>query len=154
MSDRNLDHLYPDFREAYVKVLRDMIVYLDKNHPGLSCKLVEGFRSAAYQHEIWQKGRDSNGNVIGTTYTNCDGYKNKSNHQSSLAADIGIFRGKEYLGDPPQSVMAYYGHLVRKHGLAWGGNWKKPDFPHAEWKPSDRNLYAKARAWQKTQGLR
>jgi len=45
-------------------------------------------RSAEEQHRLWQIGRDEEGNKIGKTVTNCDGYKNISSHQYGKAMDI------------------------------------------------------------------
>lgn len=152
-ADRDPNHLFPAFAVKYEGVLHELQAYLDKHHPGWTCKLVQGFRSAAYQHELYQEGRNGN---PGRTVTPCDGYNKKSNHQSSLAADVAIFDGDErYIEEPPAELLAYYGHCLRAAGLEWGGDWRRNrDTPHGEWPPTDVVTYAKAEAWQRENGLR
>lgn len=151
MSDRNPLHLWPGFRDKYALIIQEMQAYLTAHHPGLTCKLVEGFRSAEYQHSLWEQGRSKPGKIV--TYK--DGYRAKSNHQSSLAADIGVFASNgDYIEDPDEQIMAYYGHLVRAQGLTWGGKWATfKDEPHAEWNVSDTPTYTAAHAWQAENGL-
>lgn len=146
MSDRNVSHLYPDFSAAYAKVLTDLQAYLGAHHPGYYCKLVEGLRTAAYQNELFQKR---------PRVTWKDGYQQKSNHQSGLAADVGIFNPQgEYIEEPDDLIMAYYGHCVRAHHLVWGGDWNSfVDKPHAEWPTADRQTYAAAGKWLKAHDL-
>lgn len=145
MSDRNLEHLYPAFREKIDLVARDMALYAAKNMVGYKWVMVEGFRTAKYQFSLWKKR---------PKVTNCDGYVRKSNHQSSLAVDFAPFHGHEFDWTGKKEWWEYLGHCARKHGLAWGGDWKNPDRPHIEWPPSDKKTYADARKWQKQVGLR
>lgn len=151
-SDRNTDHLYPAFWSRYEKVLQNLEVFLDKRYPGYTCKLIEGYRSAAYQAELYAKGRTAPGSIV--TYR--DGtHGHESNHQSSLAADAGIFDSHgAYVEEPYRAIVAYYGHCVRESGLKWGGDWSNPDEPHAEWDEANAGIYALARTWQISKGLR
>lgn len=154
-SDRNPDHLYPVFRGKFQRVLEQMQEYLDVHHKGLSCKLIEGFRTAAYQQELYAIGRTAPGKVV----TWRDGVNHRSDHQSSLAADVGFFDGAgHYLDgdehpDAPHDCWEYYGHLCRQQGLEWGGSWHRPDEPHAQWPEFDHQTYESARLWQRSQGL-
>jgi peptidoglycan L-alanyl-D-glutamate endopeptidase CwlK len=145
--------LFPAFRDRYVQALADLTAYLDKHHPGMTCKLIEGFRTASYQNELYQKGRTTPGPIV----TNRDGHVKRSNHQSSLAADVGVFKdgGAVYVDEPGEEIMKYYGHCLRAHDLKWGGDWKGSlvDEPHGEWDEADSQTYADARAWQATVGL-
>lgn len=141
-SDRNLNHLYPTFRKKVQAIQIGLDVYVIKHMPGVTWKLVEGFRTAEYQNELYQQGRSKPGKKV----TPCDGYIKRSAHQSSLAADFLPFKN----GQVTQVSMDhwnYYGHLVRLEGLTWGGNWKKRDLPHCE-EPFDVALYKSARRWQ------
>lgn len=150
-SDRDSSHLYQPFRTAYAKVLADMQDWLNVHRPGQTCKMIEGLRSSAYQHQLWLKGRNGNPGPI-VTYK--DGFDHKSNHQSGLAADIGIFNDGAYIEEPDAETMAYYGHLVRLHGLQWGGNWTSfIDQPHAEWPTTDQTTYQHANQWLREEGL-
>lgn len=149
-NDRDPQHLFADFRVQYNAVLNDMNAHLAAHHPGFTAKMIEGFRTQAYQQELYAQGRTKPGKIV--TYR--DGVTNRSNHQSSLASDVGIFKGAEYIEEPAQDIVDYYGHCVRAHDLKWGGDWHTPDQPHAEWPEDDAATYEKAREWQSENGLR
>lgn len=152
-SDRNPDHLYAPFRAAYARVLEEMQVWLDKHHAGITCKMIEGYRTAAWQHYLYLSGRpDLDGGYEGPIRTWRDGINMRSDHQSSLAGDIGFFKpdGSYIEDDPGHDFWAYYGHLCRSMGLEWGGTWHKPDEPHAQWPENDHQTYASAASWQRS----
>lgn len=149
-ADRDLNHLYPAFREKVVAVLADLKAYADKHMPGYAWIVVEGFRTAEYQHSLYEKGRTKPGSIV----TNRDGVKKRSNHQSSLAVDIVPARGSSVDWEADAEHWSYLGHVARAHDLEWGGDWKKfVDKPHVEWPESDKPTYAAARKWQKENGL-
>ena len=68
------------------------------------------------------------------TVTNCDGVRNKSNHQSGNALDIVPLEGhypKWPSGNDPRWLQI--AEVMEKHGFIWGGRWKNfPDYPHYE----------------------
>lgn len=104
--------------------------------------VVQGFRTAAYQNELYQQGRTTKGPRV----TNCDGYIKKSNHQGKsdgygYAVDFGIYDPKVEGNIDWKSVAKYqkvarHIELVgRKVGIkiSWGGDWKSfKDNPHVE----------------------
>jgi peptidoglycan L-alanyl-D-glutamate endopeptidase CwlK len=150
-SDRDPNHLYPSFREKIAKVLEELDKYADKHMPGYRWKIVEGFRTAAYQNELYQKGRTKPGQVV----TMRDGYKRRSNHQSSLAVDLVPFKGTSPTWNVALEHWGYLGHCARAEGLTWGGDWEKlRDMPHLEWKEEDAPTYQAAKKWQKDNGLK
>lgn len=149
-SNRDLNALYPEFRAKVLLVLEDLRVYAAKNMTGYEWRVVEGFRTAAYQKSLYAQGRTRKGPIV----TMRDGYKSKSNHQSSLAVDIVPFHGHDFDWDGKKEWWDYLGHCARAHGLEWGGDWKSfKDTPHVEWPESDKSTYQKAREWQKANGL-
>lgn len=150
-SDRNLDHLYPEFRAKVELVLADLALYAQKHMLGYSWRVVEGYRTAKYQRSLYAQGRTRKGPIV----TNADGYKNESKHQSSLAVDIVPYHGHEFDWDGKREWWEYLGHCARKHGLEWGGDWKSfVDKCHVQWPSTNKQVYSKAREWQKSQGLR
>lgn len=154
-ADRNLHHLYPEFGQKIDTVQGELAAFCLKHFPDYQPVAGEGFRSTARQQELYAQGRTASGNKV----TNADGVKNRSNHQSSLAYDQWFERwnGSKWVitWDVPRAIYEYYGHLLRAKGLKWGGNWRSlPDTPHGEWDPADKATYAKAREWQKAQGLK
>lgn len=111
-------------------------------------RIVQGVRTAEYQNGLYQQGRTKPGKVV----TNCDGFKNKSNHQAKAdgyghAIDIfvcGIVENGHYRkfttaeGYDSKKMFAVVKHIkevAQKLGIPvkWGGDWKKDkDYPHFE----------------------
>lgn len=111
-------------------------------------RIVQGVRTAEYQHSLYQQGRTMPGKIV----TNCDGFKNKSNHQAKAdgyghAIDIficGVVENGQYRKFTTQEgydnkkitlVAAHVKNVAQKLGIAikWGGDWSKfKDFPHFE----------------------
>ena len=150
-SDRNPNHLYGPFRLAFERVLEQMQEWLNAHHAGVTCKMIEGYRSAGYQAELYSHGRNGDPRPIVTWR---DGSNQLSDHQSSLAGDIGFFDEKgAYIEEPGHDFWLYYGHLVRAMCLEWGGTWHKPDEDHAQWPEGDHQTYASARQWQRAMKL-
>ena len=111
-------------------------------------KITQGVRTAEYQHSLYQQGRTTPGKII----TNCDGFKNKSNHQAKAdgyghAIDIficGVVENGTYRkfsteeGYDNKKIFAVAKHIKeigQKLGIPvkWGGDWNKfKDYPHFE----------------------
>jgi peptidoglycan L-alanyl-D-glutamate endopeptidase CwlK len=66
------------------------------------------------------------------TVTNCDGTKNKSNHQSGDALDIVPLAGTRAVWPPASDPRwARIAMVMVRNGFEWGGNWTVfPDYPH------------------------
>lgn len=104
--------------------------------------IVQGVRTAAYQNELYQQGRTKPGKIV----TNCDGYKNKSNHQAKRdgyghAIDFAIYdpsiAGKiDWDTTSKYKAVAEHIKATAKENninVQWGGDWKKfKDYPHIE----------------------
>ena len=57
-----------------------------------------------------------------------------SNHNFQIAFDIGVFDGKNYLGESP--LYKAVAVLGKQLGLSWGGDWtSRKDEPHYELRP-------------------
>ena len=111
-------------------------------------RIVQGVRTAEYQNGLYQQGRTKPGKVV----TNCDGFKNKSNHQAKAdgyghAIDIficGVVENGQYRKFTTQEgydnkkmtlVATHVKNVAQKLGIdiKWGGNWSKfKDYPHFE----------------------
>lgn len=154
-ADRDLKHLWPPFRSSFEAALSGLNAWLKTTEfAEWEAFMVEGYRSAAYQNELWRKGRFTK--PIGKQYvvTQRDGFLRRSNHQSSCAADIAFRNGRKVVFTLSQEVWDKYGHFLRLRKLDWGGDWKSfIDRPHGEWPASDTASYVSARAWQKKEGL-
>jgi hypothetical protein len=95
-----------EFTQKITMLLFEMIQ--EGEHPIIDYAL----RSQIEQHRLWQIGRDKDGNKIGQTVTNCDGYKIISGHQSGKAIDIYFIEDGKLA--PPKKGFAY-----------WHGEWTK-----------------------------
>lgn len=144
--DRNINHLYPKFREIVEKIIHDMNAYALKYMVGYEWGINEGVRSAEYQNHLYQQGRTRPGRII----TSLDGYKKLSGHQSGLAVDLVPKNSKGWTWEIDNKHWDYLGHLARKYGMNWLGNTTLRDRPHIEWPRSDKQTYEKAREWLKT----
>jgi peptidoglycan L-alanyl-D-glutamate endopeptidase CwlK len=87
--------------------------------------VVNAKRNVAGMHPISEKENTY-------TVTNCDGVRNKSNHQSGDALDIVPLEGTRAVWPSPKDPRwLSIAEVMERHGFEWGGRWKNfPDFPH------------------------
>lgn len=126
MATTKRDGLHPRLLEKLDTVLAAMKTL------GYPMKIVQGVRTTEQQQALYAQGRTAPGKIV----TNCDGVKNKSNHQPKAdgfgyAADC-AFEGPEPFGE--NLPWRAYGACAVAVGLVWGGDWKAPlvDRPHVE----------------------
>ncbi|GHV40021.1 hypothetical protein FACS1894179_05870 [Bacteroidia bacterium] len=103
--------------------------------------ITEGVRTTERQKELYAQGRVTPGLIV----TNCDGIKDKSNHQLKEngyghAVDLypyinGSIRIHEaYVPEILQIIAEHIQMTAQKMNLSviWGGDWKMKDYPHFE----------------------
>ncbi|MCY1406628.1 Peptidoglycan L-alanyl-D-glutamate endopeptidase CwlK precursor [compost metagenome] len=96
---------------------------------GIEIKIISGFRSYEEQNRLYAQGRTAPGKIV----TNARG--GFSNHNFAIAFDVGVFEGRQYLGESPKYKAV--GVLGQELGLEWGGNWKTVvDQPHFQLRPA------------------
>jgi peptidoglycan LD-endopeptidase CwlK len=85
-----------------------------------------GLRTADEQNELFKKKRSK-----------CNGYTNKSMHQSGLAFDIFIYLPDKTASWDKEKLTEVATHILKiakenfNVELNWGGNWKNwKDYPH------------------------
>lgn len=100
---------------------------------GMPVKIICGNRTYAEQDELYAQGRTQSGDIV--TYAK----GGQSNHNFSLAFDIGLFPDGKYVDDSPAYDQA--GGIGKSVGLEWGGDFKgkKQDKPHFQY-PTDYTL--------------
>lgn len=91
---------------------------------GPDCKLISGTRTYAEQDALFRQR---------PVITRARG--GQSNHNFSIAWDVGIFQNGHYLTGATHAEEAAYDALAVRikanvPGLEWGGNWKFVDKPH------------------------
>lgn len=79
INSRKIEDLSEDAQKACNLFIRKC------TEAGLSIKIIQTLRDAEYQNSLYQQGRTTG--AIGKIVTKCDGYKNKSRHQSGKAWD-------------------------------------------------------------------
>lgn len=91
---------------------------------GLDIFITETYRSQERQNELYAQGRTRPGKVVTWTLS--------SNHTGRQAWDVS-FRSTGY-----NELSKFYraGEIAESLGITWGGNWKKQDLPHFEYKGS------------------
>jgi LAS superfamily LD-carboxypeptidase LdcB len=111
-------------RIEFTKKIANLLaaMFLAEENPILDYAL----RSQEEQHRLWQIGRDKDGNKIGSTVTNCDGYKNISAHQTGHALDIGFIENNVW--STPKKGWKYW----HDYWVSLGGkqeiNWDEDHF--------------------------
>jgi peptidoglycan LD-endopeptidase CwlK len=128
-SKKKLATCHPDIQ----KVMNEAIKHFDFT-------VLYGHRTSEEQFELYKKGRKQNaaGNwvKVGSTVTNLDGHKKKSNHNysPSRAVDIAPYPIDWNNIDRFKEMAAVVLDAAKKVGVSivWGGNWKMRDYPHFE----------------------
>lgn len=117
-SERNIMTLHPKAQEAARKFLKRL------SDEGINARIISGTRTYAEQDDLYAKGRTKPGPKV------CNAKGGQSNHNFSIAWDIGIFDAQgAYLPESPLYEKAAKVALV--DGLEWGGNWQSfKDRPH------------------------
>ena len=129
MASRKIEDLTPRMQEK----IRRFEICLEVAVPGAfkrSCT----FRSQLEQNELYSHGRngDTRPKVTWTTL---------SVHTSREAVDYFIPRDGKYCNDLKIDTdgdkiedWQEFGKIAETCGLEWGGNWKKKDLPHVQWR--------------------
>lgn len=137
-----MKELFPAFDEKINAILEELKVYTEKHMPGYEWHVYSSVRTAQEQYSLFKQGRFGN---PGVKVTALDGYKKKSSHQYGLAVDIVPFVNGGFTWVLHQDHWRYLGHLYRKYGLKWGGDWG--DMPHGEWPRENKAIYREAWKW-------
>ncbi len=98
-----------EFTDKVSQLLRMMVE--QGEHPIIDYAL----RSQEEQHRLWQIGRDKDGNKIGNTITDCDGYKLISGHQTGHALDI-MFIENGVVADPKKGWEYWHDEWIKLGG--------------------------------------
>ena len=123
LTERNLATLNAPSQVVFRQFLRKLVPYMAAQ--GVVAKIISGTRTYKEQDALYAKGRTAPGPRV----TNARG--GQSNHNFGCAADIGLFKGGDYLEDSPLYLEA--GPIGESVGLSWGGRWKSiKDYPHFE----------------------
>lgn len=122
-TERNIKTLHPRVQKK-AREFMQLVVPIIKEK-GYDVRIISGLRSFDEQAALYAKGRTAPGPKV----TNArPGY---SNHNFGTAWDIGVFKGKEYLGTHP--IYKEIGALGKSLGIVWGGDFKSiKDEPHFE----------------------
>lgn len=128
-SLKKLEGLHPNLKEFFQELLK-----ISK----YDFSITQGIRTAEEQNKLYRQGRTEPGAIV----TNCDGYKNKSNHQIKNdgyghAGDIAILVNNKITWEEKYycEVANSARELMKKYNVEWGGDWKSfKDLPHFEYK--------------------
>lgn len=124
-SEANIATLLPDAQAAARKFLEELLETLPTDS---TAKIISGTRTFEEQDRLFEQGRTTPGPIV----TRARG--GQSNHNFSIAWDVGIFTNGRYLEDSP--LYELVGSVAKAQGLEWGGSWLTiQDKPHVEWRP-------------------
>lgn len=122
INSRKLEDLKPDAQNACLTFIRHC------TEAGLNIKIIQTLRDAEYQHRLYEQGRTAPGKIV----TKCDGYKNKSRHQSGEAWDAVVLDDN---GDIDWTNSTQYKKMADigvKMGLTAGFYFSFRDLDHFE----------------------
>lgn len=127
MSDRNLDHLAPAFRDKAKAVIAGCIAR------GIDLLVTCTARSNAEQAALYAQGRTQPGPIV--THAQAG----QSAHNYGLAMDCyPMHNGKPDLAGTFAEGWKVYGEEAEKAGLEWAGKWvhfrELPHVQHLDWK--------------------
>lgn len=134
-SERNIATLLPAAQAKAREFLAGAIRILEPH--GLQVRIIAGTRTFSEQDALYAKGRTAPGPKV----TNARG--GYSWHNFGIAWDVGIFRGREYLGKSPfYDTLGKWGESL---GIEWGGAWRTfKDTPHYQLKTGKTLAQARA----------
>ena len=120
MTELRIQSLAPEIR----KDARRMINTAEEKGLFLKIPSDGGLRTFPEQQSIYDQGRTTPGKIV--TYAT----PGKSYHNYGLAFDVvEMVNGKAIWENPNWQEI---GSIGKRYGFAWGGDWRKPDYPHFE----------------------
>lgn len=139
---RSLDRLAPKVREALDAAMHDPAMML------LDATVYETERLHDTATIYYKRGRPPT-KEYPRTVTNAPD-ETFTWHGFRLAADI-IHRDKGW--DMPESWFRAMATVCKQYCLKWGGDWKRPDFPHVQWGRCKASPSDEARRLLRVEGI-
>ncbi len=128
-ESRDLDHCDPEMKKRFTDVRAEF-----ESLTGKQLVVTCTWRSRKKQAELYLVGRRGIPNEY--TVTNCDGETSISRHNvfPSEAVDVAVDLDPGPLVKISWEETDYdvLGEICARHGLEWGGNFKKQDRPHIQ----------------------
>lgn len=119
---RDPNSLHPELRTCWEKSAEQW----NAAHPELTVILTQALRTHKEQDALYAQGRTRPGKIV----TNARG--GQSLHNYGLAFDV-AFRAKDGTIDwNDLAPFREFAVIAKSNGLAWGGDWKRKDYPHFE----------------------
>lgn len=122
INSRKVEDLKPDAQNACLKFIRLC------TEAGLNIKIVQTLRDAEYQHMLYEQGRTAPGKIV----TKCDGYTNKSRHQSGEAWDAVVLNDDGSINWSDACLYKKMADIAVKQGLTAGFYFSFRDLDHVE----------------------
>jgi peptidoglycan L-alanyl-D-glutamate endopeptidase CwlK len=123
ISVKRINKLHPLIREDAKKVI------LEAQKEEIYLRVTYGMRTFEEQNELYNKGRDKNGNIIEKSKVVTNAKGGQSYHNYGLAFDVVEIKDGEAVWDTEN--WNRIGKIGINYGFEWGGNWEKfKDRPH------------------------
>jgi hypothetical protein len=144
VSDTTIE-MHPAWRERYLPsgrvLLSDAIQIWARCHVGINAGLraaLDEVAAAGLGGAIDLANTNTYGGCFNARYSRSSGFL--SRHAYAMALDMNTVTNCQ--GCVPAMNCSVV-RIFRKHGFAWGGNWRQPDGMHFEWvgEPRDRLAY-------------
>ena len=128
-TERSLYNVHPTLRDKTVRVLQDL------ERQGFKPSLSEGRRSKAEALRNFRRG------VGSKTSRHIPGYAIDFFDQNTSKQNPGNINIHDYRSKEGKAFWSALGKSAKKHGLQWGGDWRKPDRPHVQIPPNERGRF-------------
>lgn len=120
---RDPNDLHPELRKRWELSAAEYVAkYPDAPMPILT----QGLRTHKEQDALYAQGRTKPGKVV----TNARG--GQSLHNYGLAFDVAFRDAKGNIDWDDLTPFRRFAVIAKGNGLAWGGDWRRPDYPHFE----------------------
>ena len=118
-----LNQLHPKVRQSAIDAYNEAVQATPKGvHPSIT----QTYRSFEESDKIYQQGRTTPGGIVSNAKAG------QSWHNWSLALDFVLLANGNQSWKVDNNWMVVVS-VFKKHGWAWGGDWKSfKDFPHLE----------------------
>ena len=135
MASRNHDDLHPTLRAAWESSLNEWVATKPgKPVPFLTCT----HRDDEEQEILFMMSRngkddDGDGKVDESDEWRSNARAGQSKHNLYPAEALDVaFRNSQGKLDWSESLFNEFAVIMKRHGVKWGGDWKRKDTPHFE----------------------
>jgi peptidoglycan L-alanyl-D-glutamate endopeptidase CwlK len=135
MASRKIEDLEPVLAQAWTKSYNEWVeTYPTLPVPFLTCTYRDNEeQEILYMNDKNGKDDDGDGKIDESDEWRSNAHAGQSKHNSlpSKALDV-AFKNSQGKLDWSSDLFGKFAVIIKKHGVKWGGDWKRRDNPHFE----------------------